>query len=213
MTYTGYLRRSAVGSGGPLALDGREVTDPYVLVTTGGGGDGTVLVDWVLRAYEQDRGLPHNAIIVYGPFMDREAQLAFQSRVDRLPRVQAVDFVPNMEDFVAKSVGVVAMGGYNTVCEILSFDRPGLIVPRSVPRLEQTIRARRLQELGLLRMLSDSDGVHARRMADAIRALPSQPKPSDGGLPGLMDGFSMINATVDRWAEEIQPAPLSVIRA
>lgn len=36
---------------------------------------------------------------------------------------------------------VVAMGGYNTFCEILSFDKPALIVPRVKPRLEQAIRA------------------------------------------------------------------------
>ena len=34
------------------------------------------------------------------------------------------------------------MGGYNTYCEILSFDKPALIVPRMRPRLEQLIRAR-----------------------------------------------------------------------
>ena len=32
----------------------RESEEPYVLVTTGGGGDGAMLVDWVLRAYEFD---------------------------------------------------------------------------------------------------------------------------------------------------------------
>ena len=35
------------------------------------------------------------------------------------------------------------MGGYNTFCEILSFDKRALIVPRTVPRLEQYIRAAR----------------------------------------------------------------------
>ncbi len=32
------------------------------------------------------------------------------------------------------------MGGYNTYCEILSFDKPALIVPRLQPREEQLIR-------------------------------------------------------------------------
>ena len=37
--------------------------EPYVLVTTGGGGDGEALIDWVLRAYEYDRSLPR--IVAY----------------------------------------------------------------------------------------------------------------------------------------------------
>ena len=42
---------------------------------------------------------------------------------------------------MARAAGVVAMGGYNTFCEILSFDKPALVVPRVRPRLEQAIRA------------------------------------------------------------------------
>ena len=38
------------------------------------------------------------------------------------------------------------MGGYNTFCEVLSFDKPAVIVPRTAPRLEQYIRACRAEE-------------------------------------------------------------------
>ena len=47
-----------------------------------------------------------------------------------------------MEELIAGAKAVVAMGGYNTYCEILSFDKPALIVPRVAPREEQLIRAR-----------------------------------------------------------------------
>ena len=56
---------------------------------------------------------------------------------------------------MARAAGVVAMGGYNTFCEILSFDKRALIVPRTAPRLEQFIRTQRAAELGLLTMLSE----------------------------------------------------------
>ena len=62
---------------------------------------------------------------------------------------------------MAAASGIVAMGGYNTFCEILSFDKPALIVPRTEPRLEQYIRASRAQALGLTRMLDA--GVRHRR--------------------------------------------------
>jgi predicted glycosyltransferase len=45
------------------------------------------------------------------------------------------------------------MGGYNTVCEVLSFSKHALIVPRVKPRREQIIRAERLRDLGLIGML------------------------------------------------------------
>ena len=38
--------------------------------------------------------------------------------------------------------GVVAMGGYNTFCEILTFDKPAVLVPRRRTRAGQYIRSR-----------------------------------------------------------------------
>ena len=55
------------------------------------------------------------------------------------------------------------MGGYNTYCEILSFDRPALIVPRVAPRQEQLIRAQRASALGLVDMLLPRTACAARR--------------------------------------------------
>ena len=49
------------------------------------------------------------------------------------------------------------MGGYNTVTEILSLGKPALIVPRNKPRLEQTIRAERLQALGVVDVICLED--------------------------------------------------------
>ncbi len=57
-----------------------------------------------------------------------------------------------------KAAGVVAMGGYNTFCEILSFDRRAILVPRTEPRREQAIRALAAERLGLVRVLMESDG-------------------------------------------------------
>jgi predicted glycosyltransferase len=44
---------------------------------------------------------------------------------------------------------VVAMGGYNTVCEIMSLRKRAILVPRIRPVQEQWIRAKRLALLGL----------------------------------------------------------------
>src|SRR5690606_861335 len=51
MTFTGYLRRNlppAQAAATPL----QKIDGPYILVTTGGGGDGEAVIDWVLKAYE-----------------------------------------------------------------------------------------------------------------------------------------------------------------
>ena len=93
--------------------------------------------------------------------------------------------------------GVVAMGGYNTFCEILSFDKPAIIVPRRQPRLEQLIRAERAQALGLVRMLTPEPGCDPGRMAAALHALPTQVRPSAVAIPGLLDGLEVIRDAVE----------------
>ena len=192
--YTGYLRRDAADW---PAEPGSDLPDePYILVTTGGGGDGTALVDWVLRAYETDSTLSPHALIVYGPFMNAPDRQDFDARVAALGgRVSALGFHARLERLLEQASGVVAMGGYNTFCEILSMDKPAIIAPRTQPRREQLIRAGAAEGLGLLRMLtSERDGDSAGVMVEAIRALPHQPRPAEVRIPGLLSGLSTIAA-------------------
>jgi predicted glycosyltransferase len=201
ISYTGYLHRM-MPQGNPRSTvelaEARE--QPYVLVTTGGGGDGDALIDWVLRAYESCASLPHRALLVLGPFMQSEKQSEFLERALRLsPRVEAITFDAHLEQLIARAAGMVAMGGYNTFCEILSFDKPAVIVPRVAPRLEQFIRAERAENAGLTRMLPD-DGVRdAGAMVAALRALAHQAPPSAAVIPGLLDGLENIERLMARW--------------
>ena len=213
--YTGYLKRG-LPAPGSLATSVRTEPpkDPYLLVTPGGGGDGEALIDWVLRAYESDRTLPIGALIVLGPFMATELQSKFLERVKRLPNIKAITFDSHIETLIEGAVGIVAMGGYNVFCEVLSFDKRALIVPRSKPRREQLIRAERAQELGLIRMLADDGLRDPRTMATALRQLPQQNVPSDIVVPGLLDGLDNVNRRMEHWlkAPKTQQAPLAIRR-
>jgi len=202
--YTGYLRRTSGSLSATMQARLAHLKQPYILVTPGGGGDGASLVDWVLRAYEHEPLMSQSAVIVLGPFMSMDLQTEFKQRAEHLNLVEIITFDANLEDLYAGASGVIAMGGYNTFCEILSFDVPGLIVPRTVPRLEQYIRASRAQDRGLIKMLMDDGKRDPAVMVNAIRQLSHQKKPSSVHIPGLLDGLSEINATFDRW---FSPAP------
>ncbi|MBE1283843.1 MAG: hypothetical protein GJ676_11080 [Rhodobacteraceae bacterium] len=192
MHWTGYLRRD-------LGTVGEPPEQPYILITPGGGGDGEAMVDLLLRAYEQDPDLSPRAVLVYGPFLSGETRNDFEERVEKLKgRVTATGFESQIETLFAGACGVVCMGGYNTFCEVLSFDRPAVIVPRTVPRLEQWIRASRAEQLGLVRMLDEQrDGMTPQAMIEAIRALPTQPRPSAAMNVGLLDGLDYVTRRVE----------------
>tara|TARA_Y100001934_G_scaffold282679_1_gene397605 strand:+ start:138 stop:1490 length:1353 start_codon:yes stop_codon:yes gene_type:complete len=195
MVYTGYLERSVPQALPDIGLRD-SIEEPFILVTTGGGGDGDLLVDWVLKAYESRRAPEIPALVVFGPFMQPEMKAEFQDRVDLLDNVTAITFDAHLETLMEKASGVLAMGGYNTFCEILSFDKPALIVPRQVPRREQLIRASRAQELGLVSMLTEDMAEKPEAMATAIRQLTQQRRPSQVVVPGLLDGLENVNRLV-----------------
>jgi predicted glycosyltransferase len=208
MIYTGYLHRTlphGPASTTPLS----KIEEPYLLVTTGGGGDGEDVVDWVLRAYENDPNQPYPALLVLGPFMHSDRQSEFIQRAAKLDNVEAITFDAQIEHLMARAIGVVAMGGYNTFCEILSFDKRALIIPRTRPRMEQYLRATRAKEYGLVSMLEDDGTRDWKQMATALRQLPQQAQPSQVVVPGLMDGLANINRLVD---QTIDAAPVRTPR-
>ncbi|MBB3772620.1 putative glycosyltransferase [Angulomicrobium tetraedrale] len=206
IVYTGYLRRSVpVGNSGVRYP--RSTKGPFILVTTGGGADGAGLIDWVISAYEANPDIPLPAVIAFGPFLSNTQRSHFQERIDRLSKVDAIVFDPKIEQLMSRATAVVAMGGYNTFCEILSFDKPALLVPRSRPRQEQLIRATRAEQLGLMRMLVDpvEEGAATRDpqvMARALEALAHQKPPSQAATPGMLDGLASISNHLAPYIEE-----------
>ena len=196
LIYTGYLRRHLP------AIEDSELKspfgeEPFVLVTPGGGGDGVELVDWVLRAYESHEKPLFPAIVVLGPFMPHDHQTAFLERAKDLRDVHVIRFTPTIEFLIKQACAIVGMGGYNTFCEILSFDKPTLLVPRVVPRREQAIRAAKAEAAGLVRVLPIDAYPDTERMLEALAALPGMPPPSASGVAGLLDGLDVINWRVD----------------
>ncbi len=196
MDFVGFLQRSKTQAEPSHRHDG-----DYILVTTGGGGDGSELIDDVIRAYKADRSLTQKALVVLGPYMPAEQRQKFAHSVADIPHMEIIEFDNRMEDLVAGAQAVVSMGGYNTVCEILSFDKPALVVPRIVPREEQLIRASRASELGLFDMLSPEDAENPLRMAQALKAVLKRPPPSANGRNLKLDGLENISRRIAEWLQ------------
>jgi predicted glycosyltransferase len=68
-------------------------------------------------------------------------------------QLDVATFSDDPSHLIRQADAVIAMGGYNTVCDILTYAPRALIVPRVRPREEQLIRAVQLAERGLLDVL------------------------------------------------------------
>ncbi len=197
MRFTGFLRRQARDIS-PTRLGGMP-EEEYILVTTGGGGDGEDLIRQVLAAYALDSGPSLPALVTLGPYMPVRAREELKAIGETLPSVTMIDFDNRLEDLIAGAAGVVGMSGYNTFCEILSFDVPALLVPRTQPREEQLIRAQRASALGWAKMLLPEQADDPRTFARALEELPMQPRPSQAETPVELLGLDRIVSDVGDW--------------
>lgn len=148
MRYTGYLdpRRPGQARGAPGDPDDLKPNDgAYVLCVVGGGQDGAELA----RAFSAAKRPPGTrGLIITGPFMPDSERRWLAQRATEGAGLTVLGFVPDPMPYMVKAQSVVAMGGYNTVSEILSMRKRALLVPRCTPRKEQLIRAERLKALG-----------------------------------------------------------------
>ncbi len=133
---------------------GVTAREGLLLVTPGGGEDGRRLVATCLQGLAQtpatERARTH---IVFGPEMPQAEREALEATARALPQVSMQTFCDDMMSLIGAADVAVTMGGYNTVCELLTSGKRAVIVPRTEPGHEQLLRAERMAEHGLLKML------------------------------------------------------------
>lgn len=140
--FTGYIPRKVPQT--------RKVKRKHkqVVVTIGGGGDGYTVLDNYLKMLESNGTVDFKTLMITGPFLSRDRLDELADRA-RAVKVRIKPFVRNIEKKMAAADLVVSMGGYNTMCEILSLKKPALVIPRDNPRQEQLIRAQVFKGRGL----------------------------------------------------------------
>ncbi len=181
--FCGYLKR-------PTATRTREAGPPHVLVTTGGGGDGTAMIETYLEGLASlPRNVALRTTVVFGPQMSAAARAGVLERFGYLADVTFSDFEPDLTRLYSESDIVVSMAGYNTVCELLSFGHHAILVPRAEPVQEQLIRARLLAAQGLFDIVEPHDLKPATLISKVLAAL----KPVEvARVPFDLDGLPRI---------------------
>ncbi|MWV49473.1 glycosyl transferase family 28 [Rathayibacter sp. VKM Ac-2803] len=154
VTHTGFLANGRLGSGHSVA------EEPFVLTTVGGGSDGRAIAEAAVRA-AVPAGFRH--VVVTGPQMPAEHRRAIRAAAG--PSTTVVRSVPDALALLRRASAVVSMGGYNTVCEVMSTTAPSLVVPRSSRRQEQRLRAEALERRGAVQVLEEG-AVTPERLGD-----------------------------------------------
>ena len=197
--FCGYLKR-------PTRPSQRHAGPPNVLVTTGGGGDGTELIETYLEGLiALPRSIALRTTVVFGPQMPVEDRARLHHRFGDLADVEFLDFEPDLASRYATADVVVSMAGYNTVCELLSWSLRGILVPRCKPVGEQLIRARLLAARGMFDIVEPADLRPDRLLGAVLASLDRTPNPPSIDLDALPHICSRVRALLGGRDTQVEP--------
>lgn len=162
--YTGFVTR-------PLPAVGKEAGYRTIVASSGGGKVGK---DLLAMAIEAVRTLPDPTLrlrVFTGPFMDSSERDDLKTLAGRDPRTALEPFAT---DFPAQLLAAdlsISMAGYNTCMDLLNTEIRALVYPFAQNR-EQGMRARKLERLGLVRVIHDLDAAALARLIKESLASP-----------------------------------------
>jgi len=196
VTYTGFIT--------PMpALDARRrvrsalglaAADRMIVASAGGGSVGMPLLEAAVRAFGHLNRAGRTVLQVFtGPFLPEGD---FEQLRSSAGDGAAVDrFTPEFLSHLAAADLSVSMAGYNTTMNLLAARVPALVWPFAQNR-EQRLRAERLQALGALRLLKDTELAPPRLAALMEQMLAHRERP-DYGID--LNGAQATAGWVDDW--------------
>jgi predicted glycosyltransferase len=169
VSFMGYVVEPPAQPARETPAEGHE----HVLVTVGGGDDGTQRIETCLSVFRHAQAT-WTSRIVTGPLMPAEQVLQYKQLVKHSElrgRVKITRFHGDIPGLMHRADAIVSMAGYNSCLEILQSGTPAVLMPRQVMRQEQVIRANRLAALGLVRTVpADDPELLAEALRQALRS-------------------------------------------
>jgi len=159
VVYTGYIAPKPPDSirGSIRNQLGIKEEEILIVASAGGGSVGKPLLEAVIQAFSLLKIKTGAHLRVYtGPFISGN-DFADLKRMKNIARsVHIEKFTADFLSFLAAADLSISMGGYNTTMNILTSEVSALVWPFA-QNCEQRLRAKRLADLGALKLINDQD--------------------------------------------------------
>ena len=205
LSFCGYLRRKPGGKPSRLTREEWRVAEDekLVLVTPGGGQDGFEILSTYLGSLEvSPLSQRCRSILISGPEMSQTQKEFLQRAAGKYPQATFCEFTDDLMSVMNAADVVISMGGYNTVCEVLSLNKRAVVIPRVRPAEEQLIRAERMAARGLFSFIHP-DHLTPATLKDAVskeltRANVPLPELEMDAAPRLTAALSLLRREPER---------------
>ena len=195
--YTGFVGRAA----GPSALR----RERRIVVSAGGGRVGEPLLRAAVAAHRplcDETGVRTTAIA--GPFLPEDAWRRLSAAAEGSGAIDLRRHVPDLGAELRSAAASISQCGYNTALELLGARVPALVVPYATPEEdEQLARARRLEDLGALRVLHPDELDGERLLAEARELLEFEPAAPQLDLDGAAGATGALAELIESQPERV----------
>ena len=148
---------------------------PLVVAMGGGGEDAHPLLAAAVRAHAR---LPEafRLMVLPGAMMPLQQLEELKAEASAGPNARVLPFLEDAAPLIGRADAVVTMGGYNSMLEVLAAGTPSVVVPRTSPRTEQLIRARRMAARGWTEWIHPDELTPQALLAAVTSLLQSGPR-------------------------------------
>lgn len=156
-----------------------EENQPLILVTLGGGEDAfDTMTKYLEGAPILSKNRHLHSLIIYGPEMKEAHRRALLQASSQQASVTMMEFTNDLMSYLNAADVVISMGGYNTICEILSLQKKAIVIPRVKPVQEQLMRAERMSKRGFFKFIHPAE-LTAEGLMNAVQTeLDSNQQPA-----------------------------------
>lgn len=197
LVYTGYV--SALTSDAPADPARKNAGAGDVLISAGGGAVGAALFVTALQARARTCLARSTWRLLAGPNL---AEHDFQALARRAGPGFVVERArQDFCDLLADCAVSISQAGYNTLVDVVAAGAPSVVVPFAQDgETEQTMRAQRFSELGLVHAISESE-LSAATLATAVDAAVAKGRPGAGKLD--LSGAETSARLISGWLTEL----------
>jgi len=182
----------------PSASDGI----PLILASIGGGRVGYELLEGTVRASAL-LTTPHRLAVFTGPYMPDQQYETLCRLASQQPHIEVQRFTPSFQALMQQAALSISMAGYNTCMNLLKTGTRALVLPFTGHKNdEQTIRAKKLEQRGLLTVLEPED-LNPDRLAKQFEISLTSPCPDQHSIN--TDGSTNTATAIERLVTQRHP--------
>lgn len=196
LVYTGYV--SALTGGAEPDPVQKSTAAGDVLVSAGGGAVGATLFATALQAREKTSVSQSTWRLLAGPNL---ADHDFQALARHAgPGIVVERARQDFRDLLTNCAVSISQAGYNTLVDVVAAAAPSVVVPYAQEgETEQTMRAQRFSELGLVHTVAESE-LSAATLASAVDAAVGKGRPDTTKLD--LSGAETSARLISGWLAE-----------